>query len=136
MKITKNTTYSWEAGYNQTEQQAREFAKNLLNLTDANLETNLPFEIAPKSSETLVNCTAVSMHCNSTKINGRSGQRIPTLEELNKIYHSENDFEKSWYWSSSKTASGDRRLKNFINAGHAYVGDIQDCYYLRLVRDL
>ena len=60
------------------------------------------FEIAPKSTETKLNWNDARLYCFSLNIDGKTGWRLPNKEELNEIYHSENDFENRWYWSSTE----------------------------------
>ena len=60
------------------------------------------FEIAPKSTEIQANWDDARLYCFSLNIDGKVGWRLPTKEELNEIYESENDFEVRWYWSSTE----------------------------------
>ena len=60
------------------------------------------FEIAPKSTEIQANWYDARLYCFSLRIDGKTGWRLPTKEELNEIYESVNDFEKAWYWSSTE----------------------------------
>lgn len=59
------------------------------------------FEIAPKSSETRLNWNDAHLYCFTLNIDGKTGWRLPTEEELYEIYESINDFENYWYWSST-----------------------------------
>jgi hypothetical protein len=60
------------------------------------------FEIAPKSTEIKATWDAARLYCFSLNIDSKTGWRLPTIEELDKIYQSQNDFEKWWYWSSTE----------------------------------
>jgi len=75
-------------------------------------------EIAPK--ETMIrraNWYEARMYCFSLNIDGKIGWRLPTKEELDEIYHSENDFEKRWYWSSTDD-SGNSAWNQDFNDGY------------------
>jgi hypothetical protein len=58
------------------------------------------FEIAPKSTEIQANWHDVKLFCFALNIDGKTGWRLPTKDELHEIYESENDFEKWYYWCS------------------------------------
>jgi hypothetical protein len=60
------------------------------------------FEIAPKSTEIQSNWHNDIAYCDSLNIGGKTGWRLPTKAELNKIYKSENDFTYDYYWSSTE----------------------------------
>jgi len=59
------------------------------------------FEIAPKSTEVQLNWDNARLYCFALNIDGKTGWRLPTREELNEIYESRNDFDEEWYWSST-----------------------------------
>ena len=62
----------------------------------------MKYEIAPKETETRLNWDDARLYCFSLNIDGKIGWRLPTKEELNEIYESNNDFEERWYWSSTE----------------------------------
>lgn len=63
----------------------------------------MKFEIAPISTEIEANWDDARLYCFSLNIDGKIGWRLPTIEELNEIYQSENDFEiNGHYWSSTE----------------------------------
>lgn len=64
------------------------------------------FEIAPKETEIQANWVDARFYCFSLNIDGKVGWRLPTKEELNAIYQSENDFMEYWYWSSTEYNGG------------------------------
>ena len=84
------------------------------------------FEIAPKSTEIRLKWDDAKLYCFSLDIDGKTGWRLPTKEELNEIYESVNDFvHGDYYWSSTEftdscawgqcmnTGSQDYTTKNF-----------------------
>jgi hypothetical protein len=62
----------------------------------------MTFEIAPKSTEIQANWYDARLYCFALNIDGKTGWRLPSKEELNEIYESENDFRKTYYWSSTE----------------------------------
>jgi hypothetical protein len=94
------------------------------------------FEIAPKSTEIQANWYDARLYCFALNIDGKTGWRLPTLEELNEIYESENDFEKWGYWSSTES-SGDYAWKQNFNGGNQYTGNKNyGGYYVRAIRSI
>jgi hypothetical protein len=65
----------------------------------------MKFEIAPKSTEIQANWDDARLFCFSLNISGKTGWRLPTIFELQKIYDAPNeyDFEYLHYWSSTAT---------------------------------
>jgi len=90
----------------------------------------MKFEIAPKSTEIKENLDNAKLFCLFLEIDGKRDWRLPTKEELDDIYKSENDFEKSWYWSSTKDNGDYTRSHEFIN------GTLYYRCYVRAVRDI
>ncbi len=95
------------------------------------------FEIAPKSTEIQTNWEEARMYCFSLNIDGKIGWRLPTKEELNDIYESENDFEEWYYWSSTESNGSKAWFQNF-NFGHLSSHGVKNNgnIYGRAVRDL
>jgi hypothetical protein len=95
------------------------------------------FEIAPKSTEVQTNWEEARMYCFSLNIDGKIGWRLPTKEELNDIYESENDFEEWYYWSSTESNGSKAWFQNF-NVGHQSSHGVKNNgnIYIRAVRDL
>lgn len=61
------------------------------------------FEIAPKSTEIQANWNEARIYCFALNIDGKIGWRLPTKEELNEIYRSDNDFRTDgYYWYSDE----------------------------------
>ncbi len=102
----------------------------------------MKFEIAPKSTEIQANWYDAKLYCFLLDVNGKTGWRLPSHEELTKIYESANDCEKDWYWSSTETRVlsvpnlyGAWTL-DFIN-GDPFSGNKNfDANFVRAVRDL
>jgi hypothetical protein len=94
------------------------------------------FEIAPKSTEIQANWDDARLYCFSLNIDGKVGWRLPTREELNAIYQSESDFEKSYYWSSTEYAGGSA-WGQVMSSGTQYTnGKDYGGFYVRAIRDL
>ena len=85
------------------------------------------FEIAPKSTEIQSNWHNAIAYCDSLNIGGKTGWRLPTKEELNEIYESENDFEKWYYWSSTENNGNNAWGQYFYNGGQYFYNGCQ--YY-------
>jgi hypothetical protein len=95
----------------------------------------MKFEIAPKSTETRLNWDDAKLYCFSLNIDGKTGWRLPTKEELDSIYHSENDFVCTFYWSSTEDSGSTAWNQNFDN-GHQFYNFKVYGAYVRAVRDL
>ena len=93
-------------------------------------------EIAPKSTEIRVNWDNARLYCFALRIDGKTGWRLPTMEELFTIYQALNDFEKSWYWSSSEFDTGRVWIQSFHSAGQYYYKKGYHTGCVRAVRDL
>lgn len=95
----------------------------------------MKFEIAPKSTEVRLNWDDSRLFCFSLNIDGKTGWRLPTKEELNEIYNSENDFEKRVYWSSTETETdcSGTWIQSIYNGNQCY-GNKNGGGYVRAVR--
>ena len=93
------------------------------------------FEIAPKSTEIRLNWDDARLYCFSLTIDGKTGWRLPTKDELNQIYESNNDYEPIWYWSSTEGNGNGAWGQNFGN-GYQYnfYGKNYGFYYVRAIR--
>ena len=83
------------------------------------------FEIAPKSTEIQANWDDARLYCFSLNIEGKTGWRLPTKDELNEIYESENDFV-GYYWSSTEYNGYLAWYQGFLNG---YQTDYNYKYY-------
>ena len=96
------------------------------------------FEIAPKETEIQASWNDAKLYCFSLNIDGKVGWRLPTKDELNQIYESENDFRKEWewYWSSTEL-DGSYAWIQFIDDGSQnYFRKNGGGTYVRAIRDL
>lgn len=118
MKVTKQTTYSWDSVTNASELEAIALANQLLEITRSNKNIiTRKFEFAPKETEIQANWYDAIAYCHSLRIDGKSGWRLPTNNELNEIYDSKNDFEDDWYWSSTEIDGNLAWNQNFSTGG-------------------
>lgn len=91
------------------------------------------FEIAPKETEIHANWYDAKLYCFALNIDGKTGWRLPTKEELNEIYESENDFANVWYWSSTES-NGHNAWFQYFNSGYQYSYGKTSGNYVRAVR--
>jgi hypothetical protein len=101
----------------------------------------MKYEIAPKSTETKLNWNDARLYCFSLNIDGKTGWRLPTKDELTEIYQSENDFENRWYWSSTeyngKAAWGQQAWSQDLGQDYGKGIDGKNGgNYVRAIRDL
>ena len=93
------------------------------------------FEIAPKESEIEANWDDARLYCFSLNIDGKTGWRLPTREELNEIYQSENDFDECVYWSSTEFDTSDAWRQYFVNGGQ-FTNNKGGIGYVRAIRSV
>jgi hypothetical protein len=90
-------------------------------------------EISPKEYEKILNWNDANLYCQLLVIDDKCDWRLPTKDELNEIYTSENDFVGSGYWSSTEYG-GNGAWRQHFSTGY------QNCYvkgssgYVRAVR--
>jgi hypothetical protein len=133
MNETKQIAYSWDSKTNATEQETRDFANYLLGLVG-----NQPrkFEIAPKWTEETNTFKRAVSYVNSLEIDGKTGWRLPTKEELIDIYNSDNDFT-IWYYMSSTEDGGDYAYCHDFSSGGGYMlPKNYGGFSIRAVRDI
>lgn len=94
--IRKSEDYSWDAVNNISREQVEEFIKLLQH--QLKLDVVLPFEIADRRTEKRLTWYEAQVYVKTLG----DGWRLPTSEELDLIYKSDNDFEEAWYWSSTE----------------------------------
>ena len=90
-------------------------------------------EIAPKEYERRLNWNDAKLYCELLTIDGKMDWRLPTKDELNEIYNSENDFVGSYYWSSTEV-SGSNAWSQSLSGGTQNYGTKGGSYYVRAVR--
>jgi hypothetical protein len=59
------------------------------------------FEIAPKSTETYLKWDDARLYCFALNIDGKTGWRLPTINELVEIYYTQHNLRLDNYWSST-----------------------------------
>ena len=96
----------------------------------------MKFEIAPKSTEIQANWGGARMYCFSLKVDGKVGWRLPTKDELNEIYQSENDYELDWYWSSTERNDNLSWYQDFYNGAQYSFGKGYTKGYIRAIRSI
>ena len=102
----------------------------------------MTFEIAPKSTEIQANWETAKAYCSELNIDGKTGWRLPTKEELNEIYESGNGPELEfdewlYYWTS--TDDGDSAWDQGFGNGYQYLTDKNKTApgpWVRAIRDL
>ena len=92
------------------------------------------FEIAPKETEIQANWDDARLYCFSLDIDGKVGWRLPTREELNEIYESDNDFEERWYWSSTEGNGNDAWSQGMYSGYQANDSKNYGGTYVRAIR--
>lgn len=97
----------------------------------------MKFEIAPKSTEIQANWDDAKLYCFALNVDGKTGWRLPTKDELNEIYQTENDFVGYYYWSSVEIDGILAWFQNFGNGNQGYNGVKNDSgVYVRAVRTI
>lgn len=100
----------------------------------------MKFEIAPPQKTTYINDTFTyddaRLFCFAVTIDGKTGWRLPTLDELRKIYELDPQSYTKYYWSSTPANSDNRHMVMFFHDGFCTGGLHTDKYYILPVRDL
>jgi hypothetical protein len=94
------------------------------------------FEIAPKSTEVRLTWEEARMYCFSLNIDGKTGWRLPTKEELDSIYHSENDFVSTNDWSSTENSGYGAWTQYMSNGYQNYYLKSSGSFYVRAIRSI
>jgi hypothetical protein len=94
------------------------------------------FEIAPKSTEVRLTWEEARMYCFSLNIDGKIGWRLPTNDELDEIYESENDFIDAYYWSSTENYGGGAWAQNMSNGNQNGNVKYGGGFYVRAIRSI
>lgn len=99
------------------------------------------FEAAPKETETHTSWDEAKLYCAFLEVDGKNDWRLPTNEELKKIYQSKNDFTNDYYWSSTEDndnnvglAIGKLAWFQDMSNGYVYSGYKGNRAYIRAVR--
>jgi formylglycine-generating enzyme required for sulfatase activity len=95
------------------------------------------FEIAPNSSVIKANWDDARLYCFALTINGKTGWRLPTKEEFNRICKSDHDFVKDDYWSSTEVYTDYAWVQGFgFGNGGQYPGGKTFNNSVRAIRSL
>ena len=96
----------------------------------------MKIEISPKEYERRLNWNDAIFYCQLLVIDDKIDWRLPTKEELNFIFNSENDFKGECYWSSTK-GDGHGVWAQYMDTGtrHSSYGPFI-IFYFRPVRTL
>ena len=62
----------------------------------------MKFEIAPNNNPKVFNYDDAKLYCFALTIDGKIGWRLPTIDELRKIYTEKNVY-RTYYWSSTSS---------------------------------
>lgn len=93
------------------------------------------FEIAPKETEIQANWYDAKLYCFALNIDGKTGWRLPTKEEIAEIHESKHDFENYWYWSSTEFNSNDAWFLG-MTGGQGYTRKNDVYGWVRAVRSI
>jgi len=107
-----------------------EFFVRIEALKGVKPKSSLPFEVANKTTEEPSTWYDAIEY---VELLG-DGWRLPTIEELDLIYKSENDFEKEGYWSSTEFDYRSSWQYEFDSGIKDYYGKTAFCY-VRAVKD-
>jgi hypothetical protein len=93
-------------------------------------------QICPKEYERMLNWYDGMMYCQLLVIDNKNDWRLPTKDELNEIYNSENDFGGSDFWSSTEYDGGYAWVQNMSDGNqYDYYGKDYS-FYVRAVRSI
>ena len=99
----------------------------------------MKFEIAPKETEIEANWYDARLYCFTLNIDGKVGWRLPTLEELHKIYEIQHDFISYYYWSSTEyeVVSADAAWCHSMGIGYqCFTSKFFGSLHVRAIRDI
>lgn len=94
------------------------------------------FEIAPKTTEIQANWNDARLYCFALYVDGKTGWRLPSKEELKEIYESQNDFETRWYWSGTDHSDNYAWSQGMGSGVQGNRNKNYGYYYVRAIRDL
>ena len=92
-------------------------------------------EISAEEYERKLNWEDGMLYCSMLVIDGVDDWRMPTIEELDYIYNSENDFEVDCYWSSLDDGNL-AWLHDMWGRGRQYMNKKTTRVYVRAVRSI
>ena len=92
-------------------------------------------EISAEEYERKLNWEDGMLYCSMLVIDGVDDWRMPTIEELDYIYNSENDFEVDCYWSSLDDGNL-AWLHDMWCRGRQYMNKKTTRVYVRAVRSI
>lgn len=92
------------------------------------------FEIAPKSTEVQATWDDARLYCFSLTVDGKTGWRLPTPDELNEIYESEHELVGYTYWSSTEDDGYYAWFQNMSDGYQSYTNKTYGFFYVRAIR--
>lgn len=92
------------------------------------------FEIAPKSTEVKLNWDDAKLYCFSLNIEGKTGWRLPTAEELFWIYETTTEPTSNWkkiilVWSSTASDNPSDKCRIAIRFNSKFRLDYHDAVW-------
>ena len=93
-------------------------------------------EISAKEYERILNWNDGMLYCQLLNIAGKNDWRLPTKEELNDIYNSENDFVFDFYWASTEYNGNFAWLQDMSSGGQDFTFKTGSLYVRAVRRSL
>jgi hypothetical protein len=111
--------------------------QNLIDYVEWSVEeNNMNIEIAPKSAEESCSWDTARTYCLFLNFDGKTDWRLPTKEELNQIYESDNDFRSGRYWASNEQSVDTAWSQSFENGSRYPNFKFYGGLHVRPVRDI
>ena len=96
----------------------------------------MKFEVAPNKNPKALNYDDAKLYCFALTIDGKTGWRLPTIDELKEIY-SVKQMYRTFYWSSTPSSEKDGYQQIMFFANGEVLPDHKDSInYAIPVRDL
>jgi hypothetical protein len=93
-------------------------------------------ETAPNNNLKILNYDDAKLYCFAATINGKTGWRLPTIDELKEIYQTTKQY-KTYYWSSTPSEKdGYQQIMFFYDKGEVVPDRKENNCFVLPVRDL